>query len=40
MQTNPGLMIPDTIKNILSVGAGSFIGGIARYIISPDNLEQ
>ena len=27
-------MLPDTIKNILSVGAGSFIGGIARYIIS------
>ena len=26
-------MLPDTIKNILSVGAGSFIGGIARYIM-------
>ena len=27
-------MLPDIIKNILSVGAGSFIGGIARYLIS------
>lgn len=27
-------MLPDIIKNILSVGAGSFIGGTARYIIS------
>ena len=26
-------MLPDTIKNILSVGAGNFIGGIARYIM-------
>lgn len=27
-------MLPDIIKNILSVGAGSFIGGITRYLIS------
>lgn len=27
-------MLPDIIKNILSVGAGSFIGGIGRYLIS------
>ncbi len=28
-------MLPDTIRNIIAVGAGSFIGGIARYIVSP-----
>ena len=27
-------MLSDIIKNILSVGAGSFIGGIGRYLIS------
>lgn len=27
-------MLPDIIKNILSVGAGSLVGGIARYLIS------
>ena len=27
-------MLPDTIRNIIAVGAGSFIGGIARYIVS------
>ena len=27
-------MLPDIIKNILSVGVGSFIGGIGRYLIS------
>ncbi len=27
-------MLQDIIKNILSVGAGSFIGGIGRYLIS------
>ena len=27
-------MLTDIIKNILSVGAGSFIGGIGRYLIS------
>ena len=27
-------MLPDTIRNIISVGAGSFIGGIARYLVS------
>ena len=27
-------MLADVIKNILAVGAGSFIGGIARYLIS------
>ena len=27
-------MLPDIIKNILSVGAGSFIGGLGRYLIS------
>ena len=27
-------MLPDIIKNILSVGAGGFIGGIGRYLIS------
>ena len=27
-------MLPDTIRNIIAVGAGSFIGGIARYIAS------
>ena len=27
-------MTPDTIRNIIAVGAGSFIGGIARYIVS------
>ena len=26
--------MPDTIRNIIAVGAGSFIGGIARYIVS------
>ena len=29
-----GFMLPDTIRNIIAVGAGSFIGGIARYIVS------
>ena len=27
-------MLPDTITNIIAVGAGSFIGGIARYLVS------
>ena len=27
-------MFPDIIKNILFVGCGSFLGGVARYIIS------
>lgn len=27
-------MLPDTIRNIIAVGAGSFIGGITRYIVS------
>ena len=27
-------MIPDTIRNIIAVGAGSFIGGIARHLVS------
>ena len=27
-------MTPDTIRNIIAVGAGSFIGGIARYLVS------
>lgn len=27
-------MLADVIKNILAVGTGSFIGGIARYLIS------
>ena len=27
-------MTPDTIKNIIAVGAGSFIGGTARYLLS------
>ena len=27
-------MLPDTIRNIIAVGAGSCIGGIARYIVS------
>ena len=27
-------MLPDTIRNIIAVGAGSFIGGLARYIVS------
>lgn len=27
-------MLADVIKNILTVGAGSFLGGIARYLIS------
>ena len=27
-------MLPDTIRNIIAVGAGCFIGGIARYIVS------
>ena len=27
-------MLPDTIRNIIVVGAGSFIGGIARYLVS------
>lgn len=27
-------MLADVIKNILAVGAGSFLGGIARYLIS------
>ena len=27
-------MAPDIIKNILAVGAGSFIGGTARYLVS------
>ena len=27
-------MLPDTIINIIAVGAGSFIGGIARYLVS------
>ena len=29
-----GFMLPDTIRNIIAVGAGSFIGGIARYLVS------
>ena len=27
-------MLPDTIRNIIAVGAGNFIGGIARYLVS------
>ena len=27
-------MTPDTIRNIIAVGAGSFIGGIARYLVT------
>ena len=27
-------MLADTIRNIITVGAGSFIGGIARYLVS------
>ena len=27
-------MLPDTIRNIIAVGAGSFIGGIARHLVS------
>ena len=27
-------MLPDTIRNIIAVGAGSFIGGIARYLVA------
>ena len=27
-------MLPDTIRNIIAVGAGSFIGGIVRYLVS------
>ena len=27
-------MLLDTIRNIIAVGAGSFIGGIARYLVS------
>ena len=27
-------MLPDTIRNIIAVGVGSFIGGIARYMVS------
>ena len=27
-------MLPDTIRNIIAVGAGSFIGGTARYLVS------
>ena len=27
-------MLPDTIRNIIAVGAGSFIGGITRYLVS------
>ena len=27
-------MVPDIIKSILAVGAGSFLGGAARYLIS------
>ena len=27
-------MLPDTIRNIIAVGAGSFIGGIARYLVT------
>jgi fluoride ion exporter CrcB/FEX len=27
-------MLPDTIRNIIAVGSGSFIGGIARYLVS------
>ena len=27
-------MLPGTIRNIIAVGAGSFIGGIARYLVS------
>ena len=27
-------MLPDTIRNIIAVGASSFIGGIARYLVS------
>ena len=27
-------MLPDTIRHIIAVGAGSFIGGIARYLVA------
>ena len=43
MTTNKfGFMLPDTIRNIIAVGAGSFIGGIAMHldIISDVNLKQ
>ena len=33
-QTNRDLMVLDIIKNIAIVGAGSFIGGAARYLVS------
>ena len=34
MANKSKFMLPDTIRNILAVGAGSFIGGIARYLVS------
>ena len=34
MANKSKFMLPDTIRNIIAVGAGSFIGGIARYIVS------
>ena len=34
MTNKSGFMLPDTIRNIIAVGAGSFIGGIARYLVS------
>ena len=33
-KSKSGFMLPDTIRNIIAVGAGSFIGGIARYLVS------
>ena len=34
MANKSKFMLPDTIRNIIAVGAGSFIGGIARYLVS------
>ena len=34
VQINRNLMVSDIIKNITVVGAGSFIGGAARYLVS------
>ena len=34
MTNKSEFMLPDTIRNIIAVGVGSFIGGIARYLVS------
>lgn len=31
---NNNIMFPDIIRNVLAVGAGSFVGGAARYLVS------